>query len=151
MSVVTKPFGKTKEGKEVTLYEITNKNQMTVSFLNLGAVIVNLIIPDKNGKRDDIVLGYDNVAQYEENGASYGAFLGRQSNRVAGAAFTINGETYHLEKNDGNNCLHSGHPGFHRVMYEAETTENSITFSRVSPDGEQGFPGNLTALSLIHI
>ena len=144
MSIATKPFGKTKDGKEVTLYEITNKNDMTVSFLDLGAVIVNLVIPDKNGKRDDIVLGYDNVAQYEENGASYGAFLGRQSNRVAGASFTINGETYHLEKNDGNNCLHSGHPGFHRVMYEAETTDNSITFSRISPDGEQGFPGNLT-------
>ena len=144
MSIATKPFGKTKDGKEVTLYEITNKNDMTVSFLDLGAVIVNLVIPDKNGKRDDIVLGYDNVAQYEENGASYGAFLGRQSNRVAGASFTINGETYHLEKNDGNNCLHSGHPGFHRVMYKAETTDNSITFSRISPDGEQGFPGNLT-------
>ena len=144
MSIALKPFGMTKDGKEVTLYEVSNENGMKVSFLNLGAVIVKLIIPDKNGQSDDIVLGFDDVPSYEKNNESYGAFLGRHSNRTAGAQFEINGVTYYLEKNNGENNLHSGHPGFHRVIYDVATEGNSITFSRVSPDGEQGFPGNLT-------
>lgn len=143
MSVSTKHFGTTKDGAEVTLYTITNKNGLSVSALDFGAVIVNLMVPDKNGKLDDIVLGFDDMASYEANADSIGAFLGRHSNRTAKAEFTLNGVTYKLEKNDGENNLHSGRPGFHRVMYKAVAADNSITFSRVSPDMEQGFPGNL--------
>lgn len=143
MSIATKSFGVTKEGAEVTLYTITNKNGMSVSAIDYGANIVNLLVPDKKGKLDDIVLGFEDVAGYEVNGCFFGAFIGRHGNRIGQAKFELNGTTYELEKNDGENNLHGGTPGYQHVMYQAETTENSVTFSRVSPDMEQGYPGNL--------
>lgn len=143
MSISTKSFGKTKNGEEVTRYTITNKNGLSVSALDYGAVIVNLLVPDKNGKLDDIVLGFDDVAGYEVNGCFFGAFIGRHGNRIGQAKFELNGTTYELEKNDGENNLHGGTPGYHQVMYKASTTDNSVTFSRVSPDMEQDYPGNL--------
>lgn len=143
MSISTKKFGTTKDGAEVTLYTITNKNGLSVSALDYGAVIVKLFVPDKDGKLDDIVLGFDDVAGYEVNGCFFGAFIGRHGNRIGQAKFELNGTTYELEKNDGENNLHGGTPGYHQVMYKASTTDNSVTFSRVSPDMEQGYPGNL--------
>lgn len=143
MSIAKKSFGTTKDGVEVTLYTITNKNGMSVSAIDYGANIVNLIVPDKNGKMDDIALGFEDVAGYEVNGCFFGAFIGRHGNRIGQAKFELNGTTYELEKNDGNNNLHGGTPGYHHVMYQASTTDDSVTFSRVSPDMEQGYPGNL--------
>ena len=143
MSIATRSFGTTKEGTEVTLYTLTNKNGMSVSAIDYGANIVSLMVPDKNGKVDDIVLGFDEVAAYEVNGCFFGAFIGRHGNRIGQAKFELNGKTYELEKNDGENNLHGGTPGYHQVMYQASTTDNSITFTRVSPDMEQGYPGNL--------
>lgn len=143
MSISTKSFGKTKDGVETTLYTITNKNGLSVSALDYGANIVNLIVPDKDGKMADIVLGFDDVSGYEVNGCFFGAFIGRHGNRIGQAKFVLNGTTYELEKNDGENNLHGGTPGYHQVMYAAETTDNSVTFTRVSPDMEQGYPGNL--------
>lgn len=143
MSVTTKSFGTTKEGAEVTLYTISNGNGLSVSAIDYGANIVSLFVPDKNGKFEDIVLGYDNISDYEVNGCFFGAFIGRHGNRIGQAKFELNGRTYDLEKNDGENNLHGGTPGYHHVMYEAKTWDNSVTFSRVSPDMEQGYPGNL--------
>lgn len=143
MSIVSEKFGTTKEGAEVTRYTITNKNGLSMSALDYGAIISHLMVPDKNGTLDDIVLGFDNVAGYEVNGCFFGSFIGRHGNRIGDAKFTLNGKTYELEKNDGKNNLHGGTPGYHQVMYAAETTENSVTFTRVSPDMEQGYPGNL--------
>lgn len=143
MSVSTKQFGVTKEGEAVTLYTITNKNGMSISAIDYGANVVSLFVPDKNGKLDDIVLGYDDVAGYEANGCFFGAMIGRHGNRIGQARFTLNGKEYELEKNDGENNLHGGTPGYHKVMYQASTTDNSITFSRVSPHMEQGYPGTL--------
>ncbi len=143
MSITTKKFGTTKDGAEVTLYTITNKNGMSVSAIDYGANIVNLVVPDKNGKMDDIVLGFDDVAGYEVNGCFFGSFIGRHGNRIGQAKFELNGVTYELEKNDGENNLHGGTPGYNQVMYQASTTDNSVTFTRVSPDMEQGYPGNL--------
>ena len=143
MSMEKRSFGRTKEGTEVTLYTITNKNGMSVSAIDYGANIVSLIVPDKNGKVADIVLGFDDVAGYEENGCFFGAFIGRHGNRIGQAKFELGGTTYELEKNDGENNLHGGTPGYHHVMYEASATDDSVTFSRVSPDMEQGYPGNL--------
>ncbi len=143
MSITTSKFGVTKEGTEVTLYSIENKNGMKADFIDYGANIVRLFVPDKDGKLDDIVLGFDDVAGYEVNGCFFGSFIGRHGNRIGDAKFELNGVTYELEKNDGNNNLHGGTPGYHKVMYDATTTENSVTFSRVSPDMEQGYPGNL--------
>lgn len=143
MSITTKSFGKTKDGVEVTLYTITNKNGLSVSAIDYGANIVSLMVPDQNGNLDDIVLGFDDVAAYEVNGCFFGAFIGRHGNRIGQAKFELNGKTYQLEKNDGENNLHGGTPGYHQVMYQASAADNSITFTRVSPDMEQGYPGNL--------
>ncbi len=143
MSIVSEKFGTTKEGAEVTRYTITNKNGLSVSTLDYGAIISHLMVPDKNGRMDDIVLGFDTVAGYEVNGCFFGSFIGRHGNRIGDAAFTLNGKSYQLEKNDGKNNLHGGTPGYHKVMYAAEPAENSITFTRVSPDMEQGYPGTL--------
>lgn len=143
MSMATRSFGTTKEGAAVTLYTITNKNGLSVSAIDYGANIVSLMVPDKNGVAEDIVLGFDDVAGYEVNGCFFGAFIGRHGNRIGQAKFELNGKTYELEKNDGANNLHGGTPGYHQVMYQASTTDNSVTFTRVSPDMEQGYPGNL--------
>jgi aldose 1-epimerase len=143
MSVEKKNFGQTKEGENVTLYTITNANGMSVSAIDYGANIVNLMVPDQDGKLDDIVLGFDDVAGYEVNGCFFGAFIGRHGNRIGQAEFTLNGKKYELEKNDGANNLHGGTPGYHQVMYKAETSDSSVSFSRLSPDMEQGYPGNL--------
>lgn len=143
MSVRTEKFGVTKEGKEVTLFTLENKNGMRADFIDFGANIVRLFVPDQNGKLDDIVLGFDDVAGYEENGCFFGSFIGRHGNRIGNAEFELNGVTYKLEKNDGDNNLHGGTPGYNKVMYKAETTDNSVSFSRTSPDMEQGYPGNL--------
>lgn len=147
MSITQKPFGKTKEGKEATLYTLKNKNGMIVSFTNFGANIVQVIVPDSKGKFDDVALGFDSVTGYENNAPGYGSFIGRHANRIGGAAFEINGKKYELEKNDGQNNLHGGFKGYNKFFYEVELFEeedsSSIEFSRLSPHMEQGFPGNL--------
>ncbi len=143
MAIRTENFGKTKEGTEVTLYTLENKNGMKVQAIDYGANIVALYAPDKEGRLDDIVLGFDSVSGYEVNGCFFGSLIGRHGNRIGGARFELNGVTYELEKNDGANNLHGGTPGYNKVMYQAETKENSVTFARTSPDMEQGYPGNL--------
>ena len=120
---------------------------MIVSVSDFGANIVNILVPDKNGKVEDVALGYDNVRQYEVNGPGYGSFIGRHANRIGNAAVSINGKEYQLEKNDGDNNLHSGSKSYNKFLYETEIfkdkDEITIEFSRLSPDMEQGFPGNL--------
>lgn len=143
MGVQKKKFGVTKDGKTVTLYTVTNKNGMSLSAIDYGANLVSLMVPDKNGNIDDIVLGYDDVAGYEKNGCFFGAMIGRHGNRIGQARFTLNGKEYQLEENDGVNNLHSGSNGYHKLMFEASATEDSVTFSRISPHMEQGFPGEL--------
>jgi len=147
MSIKKKSFGKTQAGDEAFLYALTNENGMSVSFADYGAIIVNILVPDVNGKLEDVVLGYNNVTGYEINPPGYGSFIGRHANRIGGAAFELNGKIYELEKNDGQNNLHGGAIGYNKHMYEVELFEeedsDSIEFSRLSPHMEQGFPGNL--------
>lgn len=148
MGIKVKNFGKTKDGKTVKSYTLTNKNGVSAEFLDYGAVLVSLFTPDRNGHMEDIVLGYDSVAGYENTTTYIGAFVGRNCNRLADGRFVIDEKEWFLEKNDnGKNNLHSGAVGYNNVMYEAETTEEDgeymVEFSRLSPDGEQGFPGNL--------
>lgn len=147
MSIVKQKFGVTKEGKEVNSYTLSNKNGMEAVFLDYGAILKNLYVPDAKGEREDVVLGYDNMEAYENNGNYFGSFIGRNGNRIGGAVVTIDGKEYTLAKNDGSNNLHSGPKGFEQQLYEVETGEEegeySISFSRLSPDGEMGFPGNM--------
>ncbi len=147
MKLTTKDFGTTKDGKKATLYIMENSNGMKVSICDYGATVVNIIVPDRNGKFADVALGYDSVNGYDENGTYYGAFIGRNGNRIANAKFKIKDKEYTLEKNDGENNLHSGVKGFNNFWYDVETDEEedmiTVDCSRRSLDMEQGFPGNL--------
>lgn len=147
MSIQRKKFGKTKEGAEITSYILKNVNGMEAEFIDYGARLVRLMVPDAKGKYADIVLGYDTVAAYEKSDTYYGAFIGRCSNRIGGASFTLNNTNYKVDKNDGENSLHGGLNGYDKMIYDAETYEEegevTIEFSRLSKDMEQGFPGNL--------
>lgn len=147
MKFTQKSFGKTSKGQEANLYTITNSKGMSVTFTDYGANIVSIIIPDAKGNLTDVALGFENIQGYEENGPGFGSFIGRHANRIGGAKFELNGKVYELDKNDGNNNLHSGYTGYNKLMYDAEVFEEeeitSIEFSRLSPHMEQGFPGNL--------
>lgn len=148
MSIIKEEFGVTGENAVVTKYTLENQNGMKVSLIDLGAVITNIFVPDKDGVFEDIALGYDNVAAYEVNGPAFGAVIGRVANRISNASFTLNGKTYHLDKNDATNCLHGGYFRYEHCMYQTECSEDesssSVSFTRLSKDMEQGFPGNLT-------
>ena len=143
MSVTKKNFGKNKKGQDVTLYSIENKNGMTAQVMDFGAILVNLLVPDKNGKIDDVVLGYDKIEDYYDNGNFFGATVGPSANRIADAKFVIDGVTYNIAVNDGPNNLHSDMElGYHKQMYDATVSDNSVTFSLEDTDGNMGFPGN---------
>lgn len=136
-------FGLSAEGRPVTRYRLQNKAGMTVDLLNLGCIIQSVQLPDGLGQRLDVVLGYDTVQEYEQGGFFFGALIGRWANRISGAAFELNGRKYPLAVNDGRNHLHGGPDGFHRHIWAAEEHESKVLFSRLSPDGEEGYPGNL--------
>lgn len=139
-------FGKTQEGNEVTKYTLTNKNGMEVSFIDLGATIVSIKVADKDGIVRDVTLGYDSPVDYQTNTCYFGAVIGRNSNRINQARITLDGTEYVLEQNDNENNLHSGKNGFHAAIWNVETVEEQkIIFTHVSKDGEQDFPGNMTA------
>ncbi len=147
MKITQKPFGKTKSGEEATLYTVTNSNGMKISFTDFGANIVSIVVPDREGNFEDVALGHNSISGYEDNRPGFGSFIGRCANRIAGAKFELSGKVYTLEKNEGENNLHGGKPSYNKVMYETEIYEEedmiSLEFSRLSPNMEQGFPGNL--------
>lgn len=143
MSIQVKDFGVTSDGQQAKQYLLTNKNGMQAVLLNYGAVLAKLYVPDKNGNLQDVVWGYETLADYEVNGPSLGSTIGRNANRIGGAEVTINGKTYALQKNDGDNNLHGGDPGYNRRMWKGIIADdNKVEFSILSPDGDQGFPGN---------
>ena len=136
-------FGTTKDGKEALLYTLSNKNGMEISVTDYGAHLVSVLVPDKDGKKRDVVLGFDSVTGYETDGSHFGATIGRNGNRIAGAAFELHGKTYQLAKNENNNTLHSGPDGYdYRLWNVEEADDSAVTFVLMSPDGDQGFPGN---------
>lgn len=126
-------------------YLVTLRNaKIKASFHSLGACIQSICVPDKNGEKTDVVLGYDDLNGYAEGNSSHGATVGRFANRIGGAKFTLNGKEYNLFKNDGENTLHGGSISFNkRVWTVDEVTDNSVTFGYTSPDGEENFPGTL--------
>ena len=144
MAVSVSQFGKTVLGKDIKLYSIKNKNGMVADVTNLGAILVNLIVPDCKGECKDIVLGFDAGEAYLVNSSFFGATVGRVANRTANAKFTIDGVEYKLAVNDNANNLHSDFfNGMHKVMWDVETCDNAVKFTYHSPDMENGFPGNL--------
>lgn len=137
-------FGTTKDGKEIFLYTLENKNGMKAEIINYGAILVNLFVPDKNGSIQDVTLGYDKLEDYYANGSFFGATIAPNANRIAGAKFTIDGETYQLDVNDGPNNLHSHFDiGAHKQVWDAQPQENgALKLTLEQPDGLMGFPGN---------
>lgn len=133
------------EGDSVNFYVLTNANGLEVTFTNYGQRLVSLYVPDKNGKFEDIVLGYATLDNYLNSPRSFfGSIVGRYGNRIAKGSFSIGDATYSLAKNDNENHLHGGEKGFESVVWNVDkATSNSIEFSRVSPDMEEGYPGNL--------
>lgn len=145
VTVESKPFGKSKTGEDIILYTLKNGNGMEVSIMNLGAVVVNLKVPDASGKVDDVVLGFDSGEKYYTNPSFFGAVIGPNANRIDGAAFTIDGVDYQLEVNDNENNLHSHlTEGYHAQLWDAEVVAGGVKFTLKDSDGNLGFPGNKT-------
>lgn len=137
-------FGITKDGKEAFLYTLENSKGMKISMTDFGAALVSVQVPDYQGNLRDVVTGYETVSGYEEGNASFGAPVGRCANRIAGASFEINGQTYELEKNEREkNNLHSGNDFYNKRLWKAEEGDTKVTFVLHSPHMDQGFPGNL--------
>ena len=138
--------------KPVKLYTLKNTNGMEVCITNYGGRIVSLVVPDKDGKPTDVVLGFDNIAQYADtlnSPSDYGSSVGRYANRIKNGAFKLGDTTYQLKKNDGPNCLHGGGTtGWMNQVYDAEQIGDSILkLTIVAEDGENGFPGKVTAVT----
>ena len=129
------------------LYTLTNKNGLTMTVTNFGGRIVTLLVPDKNGQMDDVVLGYDSLEKYLTNGGVYGAMIGRFGNRIAKGKFKVDGVEYQLAINNGINSLHGGPKGFHNQFWQTVPIKNNesdaLELRYKSVDGEEGYPGTL--------
>ena len=147
-SMKKQPFGKTADGQAVDMFTLTNSKGMEVSITNFGGIVVTLKVPDRNGKLDDVVLGYDQLDGYLTNKAFFGALIGRYGNRIAHGQFQLDGKTYNLPKNDGDNTLHGGMTGFNKRLWTAKEVSGAkgaaLELTYLSKDGEEGFPGNLS-------
>jgi aldose 1-epimerase len=141
-------FGKV-DGREVTLYTLTSPTGLTMRVMTYGAIITELHVPDRNGKSADVVLGFENLDGYLAGSPYFGATVGRVGNRIQDSKFSLAGKTYAVAANDGAHHLHGGTKGWDKVVWDAETSQTakgpSIAFSYVSRDGEEGYPGTVTA------
>jgi aldose 1-epimerase len=142
-----KNFGKTRDGTPVEQYVLRNSHGMQATVITYGATLQALEVPDKHGKVEDVVLGFDDVQGYETGKAYFGATIGRFGNRLANGAFELDGKRYQVPQNDGPNALHGGPQGFDKHVWKARPTQGKdsvgVTLTYRSADGEMGFPGNL--------
>lgn len=149
-SATRAPFGSMPDGTAVELYTIRNSAGLELRAMSFGAIILSLRTPDRRGRLDDIVLGYDTAAEYVTNKKTYfGAVVGRYANRIARGRFTLDGRTYQLATNDGPNHLHGGKKGYDAVIWRGEPFQDErgagVVFTYTSPSGEEGYPGTLMA------
>jgi aldose 1-epimerase len=146
--VSKRPFGTLADGTPVDLYTLRNENGAEVGISTYGGLVIFLRVPDRDGKFDDVVLGYDGLAGYLKDTPYFGAMIGRYGNRIAKGKFTLDGKEYTLAINNGPNALHGGLKGFDKVVWNARIqvspTGPSLELNYVSKDGEEGYPGNLT-------
>ena len=147
MSITSKPFGTLPDKSMVTLYTLTNSNGVKADITDYGGIVVSLLVPDRNGKFDDVVLGYDNIGDYLDRSPYFGAIIGRHANRIDGAAFVLNGIRYELAANEGKKNIHGGFSGFDKKLWDSRIIsrngQEALELSLFSPDGDEGFPGNL--------
>jgi aldose 1-epimerase len=148
LTLEKKSFGKAPDGTETFIYTLHNKNGMEARITNYGAMLVSLLVPDRNGKRADVVLGFDSLAPYVKDGLHFGSTIGRYANRIGNATFELNGKKYELTRNSGPNHIHGGLKGFDKVVWDVEEDESkageSLVLHYLSRDGEEGYPGNLS-------
>jgi aldose 1-epimerase len=147
-SISKSAFGTMPDGTAVDLYTMTNANGLVCKVITYGAAITELHVPDRAGRLGDVVLGFDNLAQYLSDSPCFGAVVGRVANRIAKGRFTVDGRTYTLAINNGPNTLHGGIRGFDKIVWKAQAADGaggpSVVFTHVSPDGDEGFPGALS-------
>ena len=142
-------FGAAPDGTPAYLYTLKNSQGMEAKIITFGGIVVSLKVPDRNGKLDDVVLGFDSVPDYVKNHDFFGALIGRYGNRIAKGKFTLDGKDYVLATNNGPNHLHGGRYGFDQRIWQADEAESvpgrSLVLKYVSKDGEEGYPGTLSA------
>lgn len=147
MNITEKVFGH-KDNQPVKLYTLENDQGFRLSCMDYGCIITEMIAPDRNGKMENMVLGFDAFEEYENNPHFFGAVVGRFAGRIKEGAFTIEGTDYQLAKNSNGHNLHGGPGGFHSVLWDSKVIESEdeaiVEFTYSSPDGEEGFPGNLS-------
>lgn len=143
MAVGIERFGYTSRGEEVSAYTLENSSGMKAVLIDYGASLQSLLVRNQLGSFTDVVLGFDDVSGYESQDAYLGATIGRMANRVGGAEFSLGGRLYKLSANSGPNHLHGGRRGFDKYVWQAQTGGNWVRFSRLSPEGEEAYPGNL--------
>lgn len=148
MKITKSLFGKSIKDEDIHLFTLSNDYGMTVKITNYGGTITSILVPDKNGNIGEVTLGYDTLDKYLENPNFFGCIVGRYANRIAGGRFELNGQEYQLAVNNGPNHLHGGPTGFHTTLWQAKTAKYankvSLILSHTSPDGHEGFPGNLS-------
>ena len=148
MSIATEPFGQAPDDQAVALFTLTNAAGRQVKITNYGGIVVSLTARDRAGKLDDVVLGFETLAEYIAETPYFGAIVGRYGNRIGGAAFTLDSKKYSLAANDGPNSLHGGSTGFDKVVWRARAVEgdgaDAIELEYLSADGEEGYPGALS-------
>jgi aldose 1-epimerase len=146
-SVSKRPFGKTEDGTPVDLYTLTNSQGIQTSITNFGGIVVSLLIPDRDGRLADVVLGFDSLEGYLGGHPYFGAIVGRYGNRIANGAFTLEGKQYSLAQNNNQNHLHGGLKGFDKAVWKATGILGEkgpgLALTYLSRDGEEGYPGNL--------
>src|SRR5687767_9396727 len=150
MSIERSDFGTTPDGKQVELFTLRNTKGLTAKLSTYGAAITELHVPDRDGKPANVVLGFDNLAQYLAPHPFFGVTVGRVANRIARGEVVIDGKTYGVNTNERGNTLHGGERGFDKVVWDAKVGADSVTMTYDSPDGDMGFPSTLrTAVTFI--
>lgn len=147
-TVQVRDYGRTPDGQMAHLYTLKNANGVTADITDYGGIVVSLMVPDRNGAMGDIVLGFDSLDGYTGTHPYFGALVGRYGNRIANGKFTLDGKEYKLAQNNGPNALHGGLKGFDKAVWAATPAADGsqkLTLKHVSPDGDEGYPGELTA------
>ncbi|MBW8015195.1 MAG: galactose mutarotase [Planctomycetes bacterium] len=148
MSITKEDFGKLDDGRQVDIFTLTNANGIKAKVMTLGATLVSLEVPDKDGNMADVVLGFDTAAEYPQKSPYFGCTTGRYANRIAKGKFTLDGTEYTLAVNNGENHLHGGIVGFDKAIWQPTQIDapdgDAVEFTYLSPDGEEGYPGNLS-------
>ena len=148
MNTTKRVFGQMEDGREVYIFTLKNKNGLSAEITNYGGIVKSLIVPDRNGVLSDVVLGFDSFEEYLDDHPYFGALVGRYANRIAEGRFELDGKEYSLATNDGNNHLHGGVVGFDKQLWEYEILPDddgpSLRLTLLSPDGDEGYPGNLS-------